>query len=119
MLPPISYFTCPIPVAAAAWFLLPAMIRGALSSVNEGESRHFARLVEIPLLEPGNFQEAKDMTKWAFELSEEIKSVVMLRKRDPYVSRERQCRVRTTSGNGVARLFINRMDSFLIRMKDW
>src|SRR5208282_692918 len=52
---------------------------GALSSVNEGESRHFARLLEIPLLEPGNFQEAKDMTKWAFELSEEIKSVVMLR----------------------------------------
>jgi len=52
---------------------------GALSSVNEGESRHFARLVEIPLLEPGNFQEAKDMTKWAFELSEEIKSIVMLR----------------------------------------
>jgi indolepyruvate ferredoxin oxidoreductase alpha subunit len=52
---------------------------GALSSVNEGESRHFARLMEIPLLEPGDFQEAKDMTKWAFELSEEIKSVVMLR----------------------------------------
>jgi indolepyruvate ferredoxin oxidoreductase alpha subunit len=52
---------------------------GALSSVNEGESRHFAHLMEIPLLEPGNFQEAKDMTKWAFELSEEIKSIVMLR----------------------------------------
>src|SRR5512143_1725917 len=39
---------------------------GALSSINEGESRHFARMVEIPLLEPGDFQEAKDMTKWAF-----------------------------------------------------
>jgi indolepyruvate ferredoxin oxidoreductase alpha subunit len=52
---------------------------GALSSVNEGESRHFARLIEIPLLEPGDFQEAKDMTKWAFELSEQIKSIVMLR----------------------------------------
>lgn len=52
---------------------------GALSSVNEGESRHFAKLVEIPLLEPGEFQEAKDMTRWAFELSEEIKNVVMVR----------------------------------------
>lgn len=52
---------------------------GALSSANEGESRHFARLMEIPLLEPGNFQEAKDMTKWAFELSEQIKNVVMIR----------------------------------------
>ncbi|MDD5712237.1 MAG: thiamine pyrophosphate-dependent enzyme [Smithellaceae bacterium] len=52
---------------------------GALSSVNEGESRHFAKMVEIPLLEPGDFQEAKDMTKWAFELSEELKTLVMLR----------------------------------------
>ena len=52
---------------------------GALSSANEGESRHFARMVEIPLLEPGNFQEAKDMTKWAFELSEQLKTVVLVR----------------------------------------
>ncbi len=52
---------------------------GALSSANEGESRHFARMIQIPLLEPGDFQEAKDMTQWAFELSEEIKNIVMVR----------------------------------------
>jgi indolepyruvate ferredoxin oxidoreductase, alpha subunit len=52
---------------------------GALSSANEGESRHFARLLEVPLLEPADFQEAKDMTKWAFELSEELKTLVMVR----------------------------------------
>ncbi len=52
---------------------------GALSSANEGESRHFARMLEIPLLEPGEFQEAKDMIKWAFKLSEEIHNVVMVR----------------------------------------
>jgi indolepyruvate ferredoxin oxidoreductase alpha subunit len=52
---------------------------GALSSVNEGESRHFARLMEIPLLEPADFQEAKEMTGWAFTLSEELRSIVMLR----------------------------------------
>jgi indolepyruvate ferredoxin oxidoreductase alpha subunit len=52
---------------------------GALSSVNEGESRYFARMIEIPLLEPANFQEAKDLTKWAFELSEEIRNIVVLR----------------------------------------
>ena len=52
---------------------------GALSSVNEGESRYFARMLEIPLLEPSSFQEAKDLTKWAFELSETIGNVVMLR----------------------------------------
>ena len=52
---------------------------GALSSVNEGESRHFARLMEIPLLEPADFQEAKEMTRWAFALSEEIRNIVMVR----------------------------------------
>ena len=52
---------------------------GALSSANEGESRHFARMLELPLFEPGNFQEAKDMIKAAFELSEEIRNVVMVR----------------------------------------
>ena len=52
---------------------------GALSSVNEGESRLFARLLEIPLLEPGDFQEAKDIVRWAFDLSEKIGNIVMLR----------------------------------------
>lgn len=51
----------------------------AHSSVNEGDSRYFAKMIELPLLEPGDFQEAKDMTKWAFELSEKLKSVVVLR----------------------------------------
>jgi indolepyruvate ferredoxin oxidoreductase alpha subunit len=59
--------------------LVPCDDPGALSSANEGESRHFARMLEIPLLEPGDFQEAKDMIKWAFELSEEIRNVVMVR----------------------------------------
>ena len=59
--------------------IVPCDDPGALSSANEGESRHFARLMEIPLLEPGNFQEAKDMIKWAFALSEEIRNVVMVR----------------------------------------
>jgi len=59
--------------------LVPCDDPGALSSANEGESRHFARLVEIPLLEPGDFQEAKDMITWAFELSEKIHNLVMVR----------------------------------------
>ena len=52
---------------------------GFLSSQNEGDSRTFARLNEIPLLEPGDFQEAKDMTKWGLELSEQIGNLVLLR----------------------------------------
>jgi len=59
--------------------LVPCDDPGALSSINEGESRHFAKLMELPLLEPGDFQEAKDMIKWAFELSEEIRGLVVVR----------------------------------------
>jgi indolepyruvate ferredoxin oxidoreductase alpha subunit len=36
-------------------------------------------MLELPLLEPGDFQEACDMVKWAFELSEQIRNVVMVR----------------------------------------
>jgi indolepyruvate ferredoxin oxidoreductase alpha subunit len=52
---------------------------GGLSSTNEQDSRHIARILDLPLLEPATFQEAKDMTKWAFELSEEISNVCMIR----------------------------------------
>lgn len=52
---------------------------GALSSQNEADARFFAKMLEVPLLEPGDFQEAKDMMKWAFELSEELKTFVFLR----------------------------------------
>ncbi|MBT7715236.1 MAG: 4Fe-4S binding protein [Deltaproteobacteria bacterium] len=59
--------------------IIPCEDPGALSSINEGDSRHFSRMLEVPLIEPGDFQEAKDMTKWAFELSEELRCPVMLR----------------------------------------
>lgn len=59
--------------------LVPCDDPGALSSVNEGDARFFARMLEVPLLEPGDFQEAKDMTRWAFALSEEIRNFVVLR----------------------------------------
>jgi len=51
----------------------------AHSSGEEEDSRNFARLFDIPLCEPGDFQEAKDMMKWLFELSEEMGSICMLR----------------------------------------
>ena len=52
---------------------------GGLSSSNEGETRTLSKIFELPLLEPGNIQEAKDMTKYAFELSEKTKTAVVLR----------------------------------------
>ena len=52
---------------------------GGLSSTNEQDSRHVARALDLPRLEPATFQEAKDMAKWAFEVSEAIGNVCMLR----------------------------------------
>ncbi len=52
---------------------------GGLSSTNEQDSRHIARALDLPLLEPATFQEAKDMTKWAFEISEALGDVCMVR----------------------------------------
>ncbi|MDY7032986.1 MAG: thiamine pyrophosphate-dependent enzyme [Thermodesulfobacteriota bacterium] len=52
---------------------------GALASQTEQDTRLFAKWADFPLIEPATFQEAKDMTRWAFELSEEVKSIVILR----------------------------------------
>jgi indolepyruvate ferredoxin oxidoreductase alpha subunit len=51
----------------------------AHSSNNEQDSRLFAKMADLPLLEPSTFQESKEMTQWAFSLSEEIGSLVLLR----------------------------------------
>jgi indolepyruvate ferredoxin oxidoreductase alpha subunit len=44
----------------------------ALSSTNEEDSRPYAKMGDLPLLEPSTVQEAKEMTQWAFDLSEEL-----------------------------------------------
>ncbi|HDS29434.1 MAG TPA: indolepyruvate ferredoxin oxidoreductase [Firmicutes bacterium] len=52
---------------------------GMHSSQNEQDSRYFAHFAMIPVLEPGNQQEAYDMTMLALQLSEELNVPVMLR----------------------------------------
>ena len=52
---------------------------GGISSTNEVDARNYAQLADVPLLEPGTFQEAKDMVRWAFELSEELQLLCMVR----------------------------------------
>ena len=51
----------------------------AISSSSEQDSRNFAGFADLPLLEPATFQEAKDMTKWAFEVSEMVGLPCILR----------------------------------------
>ncbi|KMY67772.1 indolepyruvate ferredoxin oxidoreductase [Desulfocarbo indianensis] len=50
-----------------------------ISSTNEQDARFIARLADLPLLEPATPAEAMAMIKFAFELSEEIQNLVVLR----------------------------------------
>ena len=49
------------------------------SSQNEQDNRFYARLSGLPMLEPASPAEIKEMTKYAFELSEKLESPVFLR----------------------------------------
>lgn len=49
------------------------------SSQNEQDSRFYGKFAMIPILEPSSQQEAYDMMKYAFELSEREKLPVLMR----------------------------------------
>ena len=49
------------------------------SSQNEQDNRHYARFAKVPMLEPSNSQEAKDMVGDALEISEEFDTPIILR----------------------------------------
>ncbi|MBK5241775.1 indolepyruvate ferredoxin oxidoreductase subunit alpha [Clostridium sp.] len=52
---------------------------GMHSSQNEQDNRNYARFAKIPMFEPSDSQEAKDMIKDAFEISEKYDSPVLFR----------------------------------------
>ena len=49
------------------------------SSQNEQDSRFYAKFAMIPCLEPSNQQEAYDMMHYAFDLSEALKTPILMR----------------------------------------
>ncbi|WP_457618269.1 thiamine pyrophosphate-dependent enzyme [Lutibacter sp.] len=49
------------------------------SSQNEQDSRFYGKFAMVPMLEPSNQQEAYDITKYAFDLSEKYSLPVLLR----------------------------------------
>jgi len=52
---------------------------GMHSSQNEQDSRHYARASKIPMLEPSDSSEALAFTKWAYEISEQFDTPVLLK----------------------------------------
>ncbi|MDN5362481.1 MAG: indolepyruvate ferredoxin oxidoreductase, alpha subunit, partial [Moorella sp. (in: firmicutes)] len=63
----------------AGLVLVSADDPGLFSSQNEQDNRFYARMAQIPCLEPADSQEVKDMTKLAFDLGEKFDTPVMLR----------------------------------------
>ncbi len=51
----------------------------AHSSTNEFDSRFMAESADLPMLEPTCAQEAKDLVPYAFELSEKLRQIVIIR----------------------------------------
>ncbi len=49
------------------------------SSQNEQDSRFYGKFALIPIMEPSNQQEAYDMTRYAFDLSEKLGTPVLIR----------------------------------------
>ena len=62
---------------------------GMHSSQNEQDNRHFAAFARVPMLEPSDSQEAYDFVAWAFELSEEFDTPVLLRSTTRRLARPR------------------------------
>ena len=52
---------------------------GMHSSQGEQDNRHYAKFAKIPMLEPTDSQEAYDLMGWAFTISEEFDTPVLLR----------------------------------------
>lgn len=59
--------------------LITADEPGQHSSQNEQDNRNYAKFAKMPMFEPSTSQDARDMMKAAFELSEEFDTPVLLR----------------------------------------
>ncbi len=63
----------------AGMIILSADDPSMFSSQNEQDNRHYARIANIPMIEPSNPQEIKDLMKYGYELSEEFQIPVLMR----------------------------------------
>ncbi|HPW57789.1 MAG TPA: indolepyruvate ferredoxin oxidoreductase subunit alpha [Candidatus Rifleibacterium sp.] len=73
------FFTVAYTGVNAGLVIISADDPGMHSSQNEQDNRFYAMMSKIPMFEPSNSQEAKDMTIAAIKLSEEFDTPVMVR----------------------------------------
>ncbi len=74
-----SFMTTAYSGVKGGMVILSADDPSLFSSQNEQDTRNYARLANVPVLEPSNCQEVKDMVKYAFELSEKFGLPVIVR----------------------------------------
>ena len=74
-----SFMTTAYSGVKGGMVILSADDPSLFSSQNEQDTRNYARFANVPVLEPSNCQEVKDMVKYAFELSEEFGLPVIVR----------------------------------------
>ena len=71
--------TLPLSGINAGLVLIVSDDPGAHSSVKEEDTRYLAPPAHVPLLEPANPEESRDMVTWAFEISEKAGLPFMVR----------------------------------------
>ncbi|WP_462315283.1 indolepyruvate ferredoxin oxidoreductase subunit alpha [Methanobrevibacter sp.] len=74
-----SFMTTAYSGVTGGMVILSADDPSLFSSQNEQDTRNYARIANVPILEPSNCQEVKDMVKYAFDLSEEFGLPVIVR----------------------------------------
>jgi indolepyruvate ferredoxin oxidoreductase, alpha subunit len=74
-----SFMSVPYTSVNGGMVILSADDPSMFSSQNEQDNRHYARLANIPMVEPSNPQEIKDLMNYSYDLSEKFKIPVLMR----------------------------------------
>ena len=74
-----SFMSIPYTSVEGGMVILSADDPSMFSSQNEQDNRHYARLANIPMVEPSNPQEIMDLMKYSYDLSEQFKIPVLMR----------------------------------------
>ena len=73
------FFAASVTGVAGGLVVISADDPGMHSSQNEQDNRHYARFAKVPMLEPGDSQEAYELTRLAFQMSQDYDTPVLVR----------------------------------------